>query len=115
MAAERWRTARPWLAPAVAVVVVFHNCAYLWTRKHQQYLERAAPTERLLEHLSTRCPPHEPVWVLNFPYDKHVAYSAVAVATDRAPDSVIISREPPHHCGHTLRWNEDRLEFEVEN
>ena len=114
VAAERWRTARPWLAPAVAVLVVFHNCAYLWTRKHQQYLERAAPTERLLEHLQTY-QDQGPVWVLNFPYDRHIAYSAVAVATKRHPDSVVISSEPPQRGVHTLRWKEDRLEFEVED
>ncbi len=113
LAAERWRTARPWLAPAVAALVVFHNCAYLWTRKHQQYLERAAPTERLLEHLHAHRRYQGPVWVLNFPYDKYVAYSAVAVATDRPPDSVVISNQPPHGAAHTLRWNEERLEFEV--
>jgi hypothetical protein len=53
--------------------------------------------------------------VLNFPYDKHIAYSAVAVATERPPDSVVISSQPPQHGVHTLRWNEDDLEFEVEN
>ena len=113
IAAERWRPARPWLAPAVAVLVVFHNCAYLWTRKHEQYLERAAPTERLLAHLHAHRRNQGPVWVLNFPYDKYVADSAVAVATDRPSDSVVISSRPPKRGVHTLRWNEDRLEFEV--
>jgi hypothetical protein len=101
---QRWATRPSWLAPALAGVIVLHNWVYLWTRKHQQFLERAAPTEQLLAHLQTHREHRGPVWVLNFPYDQHIAYSAVAVATDRDPDSVVVAGSAPAGS-HALLWN----------
>lgn len=103
---QKWGAARPWLAPALASLMVLHNCLYLWIRKHGQYLERAAPTEQLLGHLRTHRQYQGPVWILDFPYDRHVVYSAVAVASEREPDTVLVADEPlPDGDAHTLRWD----------
>jgi hypothetical protein len=37
------------LAAALLVVVVGANCSYIWIRKQRQFVERAAPTEQLVE------------------------------------------------------------------
>ena len=103
---RRWGLRRPWLVPALAAAIVAHNCVYLWTRKHDQYMKRAAPTEQLLGHIRDHRGYTGPVWVLDFPYDKHIVYSAVAVATEREPQKVIVGGEPPPAGAHTLRWDE---------
>lgn len=109
---EKWGARRTWLMPALALGMLAHNCLYLWTHKHYQYLERAAPTERLLAHLRLHRLFPGPVWVVHFPYDKHVAYSAVAVATRRNPDSVLLVNEPPSHPNsHVIRWDSATSDF----
>jgi len=65
---------RSWAPAALAVLVLVHNCGYLWTRKQRQFRERAAPTEALVEFARTtdrpievRCFPYAPIlaeWVL---------------------------------------------------
>ncbi|MGC8792058.1 MAG: hypothetical protein ACP5U2_01545, partial [Bryobacteraceae bacterium] len=67
----RWRR---WAPAALAVIILVHNCGYLWTRKQRQYRERAAPTEALVEFarktdrpVEVRCFPYAPIlaeWVL---------------------------------------------------
>ena len=44
--ARQWHKA--WLVPVVASLIVAHQCGYLWTVKHQQYSQRAQPTEDLI-------------------------------------------------------------------
>ncbi len=44
LASKRSRT----VAASVAAVILIHNCGILWTKKRNQFLERAAPTEELL-------------------------------------------------------------------
>jgi hypothetical protein len=34
--------------PIILLALLSHNVGYLWTKKRQQFLERAQPTERLL-------------------------------------------------------------------
>jgi len=50
LSAWRWRTGRRaggwWLRSLCGVL---HNVGYLWTKKRSQFLERAAPTEQLIE------------------------------------------------------------------
>ncbi len=65
---------RRWAPAALALLVLAHNCGYLWTRKQRQYRERAAPTEALVEFaartdrpVEVRCFPYAPIlaeWVL---------------------------------------------------
>jgi hypothetical protein len=65
---------RPALGWVLAMIIIAHNCAYLWTRKHAQFLERAAPTEKLLAYAS-HAP--SPIYLHCFPYDASVAQLAV--------------------------------------
>jgi hypothetical protein len=94
------------LVPALVCLMVVHNCGYLWTRKHQQYLERAAPTEQLLEHMRSQRGYTGKFWIVGFPYDKHVLKSAVEVATEMDPARMIFADWAPAGA-QTLRWDQD--------
>jgi hypothetical protein len=45
---ERCSKNHTWAPPVILLLILSHNVAYLWTKKRQQFLERAQPTERLL-------------------------------------------------------------------
>ena len=72
---ERART-RTWAVGGLACLIIVHHCVYLWTKKQNQYLVRAAPTEVLLQRAS-----HADGAILLgcFPYDRSVAVAAVGV------------------------------------
>ncbi|MEO8368794.1 MAG: hypothetical protein ABI806_06315 [Candidatus Solibacter sp.] len=71
--AGRFR-AKPWAVAALAAILLSEQCLYLWTKKQRQFIERAAPTERLLEAAAT----HDGVlYVECFPYDTSLATLAV--------------------------------------
>ena len=74
------------LAVAVLLVLVIHNCGYLWTRKRRQFVERAAPTEQLIRLAKTT---NRPIWVRCFPRVNYIAEEAVHVAASRPPSDVI--------------------------
>lgn len=65
-------------AIAMAIVAVFAvaECGYLWTRKHRQFVERAAPTEELIR--ATRDFRGEVV-LHCFPYSDSIAESTLKV------------------------------------
>lgn len=59
---------RPRAAAIVAAILITVNLGYLWTRKRAQYLERAAPTQALIERARSapgtvyvRCFPRAPI------------------------------------------------------
>jgi hypothetical protein len=61
---------------------VAHNCAYLWTRKREQYLRRAAPVEALIDfsrkasgRIEVRC----------FVYGENVARHAIEIGAGKPP------------------------------
>jgi hypothetical protein len=62
---ERWNNSKPWVLSALLAVVLIHNCIYLWTRKHQQFVLRAAPTEALIDFARRMS---GPIYVKCFPY-----------------------------------------------
>jgi hypothetical protein len=76
-----WQT-RPRVAVAVAAIALVGNTAYLWTRKHGQYLERARSTEELRRQLSTG-DGESPVSLCGFPYSQSIAESVVVLAGSR--------------------------------
>jgi len=45
---ERYAKNYKWAPPVILLLILSHNVGYLWTKKRQQFLERAQPTERLL-------------------------------------------------------------------
>lgn len=71
---ERWHARHRWAPYVLAAVLLVQNCVYLWTRKHQQYLVRAAPTEELIKFARKAS---GPVYLHCFPYDPAVGQWAV--------------------------------------
>lgn len=61
-------------AAALALIVLFQQTSYIWTRKHAQFALRAEPTERLVELMQNAS---GPVHLTCFPYDQSVATYAV--------------------------------------
>lgn len=60
----------------IALLIFLHNFSYLWIRKQRQYIERAEPTELLVENLRDR---QGPVEVYCFPYASNAADLAVSM------------------------------------
>ncbi len=83
---DRLGLSRPWVVPALALIIVVHNVGYLWTRKRAQYLERAAPTEALIA-ASRRT--RGPICVRRFPFPLIVAQGAVILGAGKTLDSLI--------------------------
>jgi hypothetical protein len=61
---------------AVTLLIFTHQCGYLWIRKQRQYLERAEPTELLVQSLRDR---RGLVDVYCFPYAAQAADLAVSM------------------------------------
>jgi hypothetical protein len=85
-----WPNRRAALA-VVAVAIVTHNAGYIWTRKHGQFIERARPTEELIEvarqtqgHILVEC----------FPYASTIARNAVEFKAGIAGDRLIFVERP---------------------
>jgi hypothetical protein len=68
------------------VVVLLHNVGYLWTKKRSQFLERAAPTEQLIE-VARRTP--GPIWVRCFPRNRFIAEEAVHLGAGHASSDLV--------------------------
>lgn len=77
-----WRMA----AAIAAVAVLATNIGYLWTRKRDQYLKRAEPTEQLIRLAKTT---PGPIWVRCFPRTPYIAEEAVHLGAGRAPGALI--------------------------
>jgi glycosyltransferase involved in cell wall biosynthesis len=91
--AERSRK-RFWAVWALATMLVTHHCVYLWTKKHQQFVERAAPTERLIQFAGKT---DGAVYIRCFPYHKSIAELAVGLRIDAdvRPALVFSGKEGP--------------------
>ena len=92
--ALRWRMAEkhPWALPALATLLVVHNCGYVLTRKHAQFKERAEPTEKLL-NLARRTP--GTIYLHCFPYGGEVAELALEVSGVKSRKQLVIGGTPP--------------------
>jgi hypothetical protein len=82
--AEREK-ARKWVVAAVAAIAILHNAGYVWTRKHRQYLERAAPVEAVVRAARASS---GPVLIHCFPFPLSAAVAAVIVTTGRPASDV---------------------------
>lgn len=75
---EFWkRTPQQYRTGAVGVLasaIAIHQMAYIWTKKHEQFLLRAAPTEQLISIVNRTS---GPIYLKCFPYDESVAVLAV--------------------------------------
>ncbi|HEY6401113.1 MAG TPA: hypothetical protein VI479_06875 [Blastocatellia bacterium] len=89
---ERYAKNYKWAPVVILLVILTHNIAYLWTKKHRQYLERAEPTERLL---SLARSVDGPIYVKCFPSNLGQVHAEAALS--------LILNKP----ANTLIWNEE--------
>ena len=95
----RWR--RSAVVALVALLLV-HNSAYVWTRKHRQFLERAMPTEQLLSFVREN---EGEIYVHCFPYHASLAVIAAEVALKRE----VHTGEPRPGGGGLLLSNQNHV------
>lgn len=81
---QDWATknSRRWLVPALATLVIAHECGYVWTVQHSRYVARAEPTERLL--LEAARVGAGDVHASCFPYSTYIADHALLVMLPEA-------------------------------
>jgi hypothetical protein len=89
---ERYARNYKWAPMVILLVILSHNVAYLWTKKRQQFLERAQPTERLL---SLARGVDGPIYVKCFPPNMVSSHAEAALE--------LILNKP----ADTLIWNEE--------
>jgi hypothetical protein len=90
-------TRREVFAVAAAVILI-HNVGILWVKKRAQFLERAAPTERLIAMARTN---DGPIWVQCFPRTDWIAKEAVHLATGRPETDLVWSADEARKRGAT--------------
>jgi hypothetical protein len=90
------RVRRATCTALVAAVVLAHNLGVLWIRKRAQFLERAAPTERLIALARTTA---GPIWVQCFPRTDWIAKEAVHLATGRPASDLVWSESEARERG----------------
>jgi hypothetical protein len=76
------------IAAVVLALILLHNTVYLWTKKRGQFVERAAPTERLIDFARRTT---GPIWVQCFPLAAITAEAAVGLAAGRPPSDLLWS------------------------
>ena len=100
---SRWR-AYPQVAVASALLIVAHNCGYLWTKKQQQFADRAAPTRDLIAFSKKNT---GPIYVKCFPYGPEIAELALLIEGNDSPTRLRWAN-PPECRGH--RFETARVE-----
>lgn len=86
MLGERlWRKRRAAVA-LVASVIVAHNCLYLWTKKRNQFLQRAEPVQALID-FSRRA--EGTIHIRCFPYGETAARHTVEIGVGK-PASLVV-------------------------
>ena len=88
----RWSESKQWAIAGLAALILVHNCAYLWTKKQQQFVRRAAPTEALIE-FARKSP--GPIRVKCFPYGAEAALRAAEVGGEKPASMVIWDPSAP--------------------
>ena len=83
--ASRWNKA--WLVPAAVGLIVAHQLGYLWMVKHDQYAQRAKPTEDLIRAAETA---GRTVRAKCFPYSPVIAELALALRLGEASRPVFL-------------------------
>jgi hypothetical protein len=83
---EWWNPSSKWAAAALATLIIAHNCSYVWTKKQQQFLRRAAPNTALIEFATSS---EGPFRVKCFPFGREAAMAAIAIGSpDRLSTAV---------------------------
>jgi hypothetical protein len=84
---ERHRHTHSWIPAAVAVAVILHNTGYIWIKKQEQYLVRAAPTEELIRLGRSH---KGPILLRCFPYGPELAAMVLRQETGRPESDLIV-------------------------
>src|SRR5262249_40015962 len=71
---ERYEKKYQWGVIAILLIIFFHNAGYIWTKKRQQFLERAQPTEQLLSFARSV---DGPIYMKCFPLDPSYGEAAL--------------------------------------
>lgn len=99
----RFQQTRRWVPAFLGVALVLHNCLYLWIYKHEQYVKRAAPTERLIGVASAT---DGPLYIEAFPYDRSVAEYAIELATGKPREMLLFDPHKREAAAGTYSWHE---------
>jgi hypothetical protein len=84
---ERFRQSRAWIPAAMAAAIILHNAGYIWIKKQEQFLTRAAPTEELIRVGKTH---KGPILLRCFPYGTELAGMVLRQAVGRPETDVIV-------------------------
>ena len=91
---SRFSLRRQWLAPAVASVILIHDCGYIWTVLHNRYTLRARPTEMLVEQAVQTS---TDIYANCFPYSVVTAEYAIMVAAPGKNVHFLVGPEAARH------------------
>ena len=83
---ERYSHTRRWIPATLMTVILLHNIFFLWTRKRQQFLERARPTEQLIAAARRT---DGPIYVRCFPRPPIIGDAAVKLALNKPLGTLI--------------------------
>jgi hypothetical protein len=78
--------ARRWIPATILIIILLHNVYFLWTRKRQQFVERARPTEQLIAAARNI---NGPLYVRCFPRPPIIGDSAVRLALGKPLGTLI--------------------------
>lgn len=87
---ERYAPPRRWIPATLMIVILSHNIFFLWTRKRQQFLERARPTEQLIAAARAT---NGPIYVRCFPRPPIIGDSAVKLTLSKPLGTLIWDEE----------------------
>jgi hypothetical protein len=87
----RFRSRR-WVLPLLSAALIVPNTGYVWVKKRQQFLERAAATEGLLNLANTS---EGPIYVTCFPYGRDVAEKAIEIKLLQSSSRLVWQTLPP--------------------
>jgi hypothetical protein len=89
---ERYAKNYKWASPVILLLILSHNVGYLWTKKRQQFLERAQPTERLIALARSM---NGPIFVKCFPPNLAPTHAeaALELILNKPADTLIWSEE----------------------
>jgi hypothetical protein len=89
---ERYAKIYKWAPPVILSLILSHNVGYLWTKKRQQFLERAQPTERLIALARSV---NGPIFVKCFPSNLAPTHAeaALELILNKPADTLIWSEE----------------------
>lgn len=87
-----------WAVPVIATGLVVAQVGYIWVKKREQFLRRAAATEDLIAEAEKT---EELIYVTCFPYGREVAEKALEIRLNQKPDVRLVFTKSPPPGGRT--------------